>query len=210
MSVVGVTAASAATENASQVALFTKVNGKPVQLTDTEVAAHVLTLDAPASDSAEGPTVAPYLIDWNQWFGCFSLNNANDVSANYMFWYDGRGQDVRLKCGESGKWGYKHIREGKEADWQNKLDAARAAGWQASALGVESWDDLMSGVTAGLILYPDYLRKDTVNNKWCANNEFYLQDVNTGRELYSFRVEAAWASDSDRLITSLPTSRTYC
>ncbi|MGO4301951.1 hypothetical protein [Leifsonia sp. RAF41] len=201
--------ATAEIETSRTVALFTRVDGKPLQLDGDDLTSHALDLTAPVEEASDSVSIAPRLIDWNQWFGCYSLNTENDVFADYMFWWDGYGHDVRLKCGNS-SWGYKHIREDKEGGWQSKLDSARAAGWQASALGVESWDDLMSGATGAIILYPDYLRKDAINNKWCANNEFYLQDVKTGRELYSFRVEAAWASDSDRLITSFPTSRTYC
>lgn len=198
--------ASSTTEG---VGLFTVVKGQSIRVADNYLESTNLDLHG----SAASGDVTPYLINWDQWFGCFSLNNANDVFANYMFWWDGVGRDVRLKCGEGSAasgWGYKHIRDGKESQWQAKLNAAKAAGWNAAAVGVESWDDLMSGATGSVILYPDYIRRDTVGNKWCANNEFYLQDLKSGRVLYSFRVETAWASDSDRLITSFPSGRTYC
>jgi len=143
---------------ADSIGLFTVVNGQPLRIDDSYLQSSSLDLEN-LRGSGEA---SPRLIDWNQWFGCFSLDNANDVFANYMFWWDGAGQDVRLKCGQDGNggWGYKHIREGKESAWQSKLDSAKAAGWNAAAVGVESWDDLMSGATGSIILYPDYIRRE--------------------------------------------------
>ncbi|GAA0439106.1 hypothetical protein [Leifsonia naganoensis] len=202
------TAAEPDNQFEEELGLYTVVNDRPVRVTDSFLEEHALELNEAAPE--QEPSTR--LIDWNQWFGCYSLNNANDVFANYMFWWDGAGKNVRLKCGEGDArsgWGYKHIRDGKESQWQTKLDAARAAGWNSSAVKVESWDDLMSGASAAVILYPDYIRRDTVSNKWCANNLFYLQDAN-GNVRYKFQVEVAWASDSDRLITSFPSNRAYC
>ncbi|MGJ4843494.1 hypothetical protein [Leifsonia sp. Le1] len=195
------------------IAIFTSSNGTLVEVPKSTFQESTIRLRGENSSAPSDPGVASRLIDWDQWFGCFSLNNESDVFASYTFYYNGVGKDVRLKCGAgngTSGWGYKHIRDGKEARWQEKLDAAKAAGWKPQEWGVQSWDDLMSGATAGVILYPDYLSHSAVGNKWCANNEFYLLDRKTNRELYSFRVEAAWASDSDRLITSFPSNRTYC
>lgn len=62
---------------------------------------------------------------------------------------------VNLKCGDS-TYGYKHIRAEHESQWQDVLNTARARGWQSAQYGVESWDDLMSGVTAGVVADPGY------------------------------------------------------
>lgn len=99
------------------------------------------------------------------------------------------GKDVRLKCGtgdaQSG-WGYKHIRDGKESDWQAKLNAARAAGWDSEAQGVESWDDLMSGATASAVMWPEYRRVSPVNNTTCGVTEiFFAKKNNPNQIVYS-------------------------
>jgi hypothetical protein len=185
--------------------LFVKSGGKLIELDESYFEERHIEAKPPA----EGNGPSSRLIEWNQWFGCFSLNSENDVFANYMEYWNGTGRDVRLKCGND-NWGYKHIRNGKEASWQAKLDAAKAAGWNPQSVGVESWDDLMSGATGAVILWPEYRRVESINKKVCGNSEFYLLDLKTGRELYSFNVEAAWASDSDRLITAYPSSRTTC
>ena len=190
----------------SDIRLHVKIDGKLVELDREFLSARSISKTI-HSERQTNPSSR--LIDWNQWFGCFSLNNENDVFANYMHYWNGSGQDVRLKCGND-SWGYKHVRAGKETQWQAKLDGARAAGWVPSTVGVDSWDDLMSGAAGAVVLWPEYRRVESVSNKICGNSEFYLLDLKTGRELYSFNVEVAWASDSDKLITAFPSSRLTC
>lgn len=170
--------------------------------------AAALHLHPPAAPDA-GKTTSR-LIDWNQWFGCFSLNNANDVFDRYWFPWDGRLNAVNLKCGDS-TFGYKHIKEGHESQWQDVLNRARSLGWPAAQFGIESWDDMMSGVTSGVVADPGLgLTKKAVSNKWCTKADFGLWDITQKRIVYVFGVEAAWASDSDRLITSFPSTRKVC
>ena len=158
----------------------------------------------------EGEGASARLIDWNQWFGCFSLNNETDVFAYYWFPWDGSLRNVNLKCGTK-DYGYKHIREGHESQWQGTLDAARAKGWKPAFYGVESWDDLMSGVTAELVADPGPgLQKVQASNKWCTKGDFGLWDTDRKTIVYSFGVEVAWVADSDRLLTSFPSSRKVC
>ncbi|WP_369963787.1 hypothetical protein [Leifsonia sp. EB34] len=146
------------------VAAFVKVDGELVEVDSTfsDSALHLTETTDPS-----GGAISSRLIGWDQWFGCFSLNHQDDTFALYTSWWDGQGKDVRLKCGtgdENSGWGYKHIRAGKEADWQAKLNAARAAGCDSAAQGVESWDDLMSGATASAVMWPEYRRVSPVNN----------------------------------------------
>ncbi|WP_431246666.1 hypothetical protein [Leifsonia xyli] len=203
----GATPAQAAEEpQPDEIALFARgANGEVVKLDADFVAKTSFDLHTAPSDGQ----VTLQLINWDQWFGCFSLNNETDVFATYAFPWNGSVQLVRLKCGTD-SYGYKHIRAKHESQWQAQLDGARAHGWNSQAFGVESWDDLMSAVTGAIITYPDYYQAYPLNNKRCSNTEFYLQNLSTGAIVYSFRAIASWASDSDRLITSYPTTSLVC
>ena len=193
------------------VAAFVKVDGELAEVDSTFTDS---ALDLSETTHPNGGVISSRLIGWDQWFGCFSLNHQDDVFALYTSWWDGKGKDIRLKCGtgdEKSGWGYKHIRAGKESDWQAKLNAARAAGWDSTAQGVESWDDLMSGATASAVMWPEYRRVSPVNNTTCGVTEIvFAKKNNPSQVVYSFRVRAAWANDSDRLITSFPQSGTTC
>lgn len=171
------------------------------------------TAGLPDRSSGQGGDATPQLIDWNQWFGCFSLNHEDDVFAQYVHWWDGESQDVRLKCGTGGKdsgWGYKHIRGEHEQHWQDEFDAARAAGWDPRNDRMESWDDLMSFSAGQTIRYPEFRGGNTVNKTRCGVSEVIFYRVNSGEPVYSFRTRAVWASDSDRLITSFPQKKEIC
>lgn len=60
------------------------------------------------------------------------------------------------------------------------------------------------------IRYPDFRGGNTVNKTFCAVSEVIFYRVNTREPVYSFRVRFAWASDSDRLITSFPQAKEVC
>ena len=168
------------------------------------------TLHLESSSPDDSGNRSSRLIGWNQSFGCDVLNNENDVFATYWFPWDGRVNGVRLKCGTS-SWGYKHIRERHESQWQATLDSARAHGWNSAAFGVNSWDDLMSGTTSAVVADPGLgLTHIAVSNKWCTKAMFGLWDTNYKRIVYDFGVETVWASDSDKLITSFPSNRKVC
>lgn len=203
--------ASAAVADSDAIGAFVDVGGKPVAL-DELLAESTLGLSRPAK--SEGAEPEARLINWDQWFGCFSLNHAEDVFALYTHWWNGAGKDIRLKCGEGDQtngWGYKHIRAGKEADWQAKLDGARSAGWASQEVGVESWDDLMSGATQTAVAFPDYKGGSSVANTSCAVTQIlFAKKSDPSQIVYSFRVRAAWANNSDRLITSFPQSGETC
>ncbi|WP_143465596.1 hypothetical protein [Leifsonia sp. NCR5] len=186
---------------APDVRLYVRGSSETVELTPEFVSANAL----PDHDQSRANA---RLISWDQWFGCFTLNNEADIFGEYAFPWDGDLRPVRLKCGNA-TYGYKHIRN-KESNWQDKLDTARAYGWNSGHYGIQSWDDLMSATTAAIVRFPDYMAHNSVGNKWCSNTELFLQDVKTGKPVYSFRAEAAWASDSDRLISTFPSSRQVC
>lgn len=187
------------------VKMYFRVDGQVIPVDDAYLAEHTLNLEAPA-EPEEG-TVAPYLIDFNQWVDCFSLNNENGVFAEYRNIED--GHDIRLKCGND-SWGYKHIRLGKEADWQAKLNGARAAGWVSETQGIESWDDLMASVAGISITWPDYDRENTLAQTKCGVSEAIFRSTETGEIVYSFYARAAWATNNDRLLTAFPQSGSTC
>ena len=194
----------------TDVQLVTFVNGVWVPVSDALEEASLLDLE-PVSARDAG-VVTPNLIDWNQWFGCFSLNNEDDVFAEYVFWWDGEGQDVRLKCGNE-YWGYKHIRSGHEADWQNKLNAARAAGWNIGPVANGgSWDDFMSEAAAVSILWPDpsSINNNPSNVTTCVIGNLGFFNLQTSELVYQFNAKVIFANDSDRLITAYPTSGASC
>lgn len=202
----GATAAHASDESEVKLVVLHEDTWADVDMVALEAA----TLDLEPPAAPEAGKIAARLIDWNQWFGCFSLNNEADVFSYFWFPWDGRLNAVNLKCGNS-SYGYKHIRERHESQWQDVLNTARARGWQSAQYGVESWDDLMSGVTSGVIADPGAgLTKYPTSNKWCTKTTFGLWDSGQKAIIYEFGVETAWASDSDRLITSFPSSRKVC
>lgn len=197
-------AAAGAAENESDVRLYLKIDGKLVQ-----AAPELFDFPDLAEPATKSRDTSPYLISFDQWVRCFTLNMEEDVYRSYTYYWNGGSQTARLKCGD-GSWGYKHIRAGKESNWQSRLDLARANGWDSQSQGVESWDDLMAGVTAHAITYAQYGNDYPAQNKRCGTNEVYFMNTSTGEIVYSFWVVAAWATDKERVITSFsPSSAAY-
>jgi hypothetical protein len=77
------------------------VNGERV-----EVVGGQLSIEEP-SPPADGE-VTPQLINFDQWYRCFTLNKENEIFAEFTHYWDGIGHDANLKCGTS-SYGYKHI-----------------------------------------------------------------------------------------------------
>lgn len=61
------------------------VNGTFVAISEEEIRNATATL----LSQAQNTPVTPQLIDWNQWFGCFSQNHSDDVFASYTHYWDG-------------------------------------------------------------------------------------------------------------------------
>ncbi|NQX13085.1 hypothetical protein HQQ80_15755 [Microbacteriaceae bacterium VKM Ac-2855] len=195
----------------SAVRLYVRIDGvlAPADPSAIESA----TSGLPSEQTPSGGPATPRLIDWNQWYGCFSLNNQDDIFAEYVHWWDGVGQDIRLTCGNGvafGGWGYKHIRAKHEADWQAPFDQARAARWNPANDGMESWDDLMAFAAGQAVSWPAFKGGNSISGTTCGVTEVIFYEQNTGSEVYKFRARAGWADGSDRLITSFPQSGTTC
>lgn len=211
-------AAAASTEatdssGAGVVQIGRMVAGEFVAITEEEIQSATATLPAPPSAS---DSVTPKLIDWNQWYGCFTLNHSDDVFAEYNHYWDGIGQDVRLKCGEGtvdnpdSGWGYKHIRAKHETQWQSVLNAARQAGWVSESQGVESWDDLMAAAAGEAITWPEFKGGNSISQTSCGVTEVFFWNIQTGQPVYSFRARAGWSNTNDRLITAFPQPNVNC
>lgn len=207
--------ASGENSDSSAIKMATRIDGEIVFTSEVQIAESVSQLPPSGATASRGTEVAPQLIGFNQWVDCFSLNNENGVFAEYNHFYDGVGQDVRLKCGNN-TWGYKHIRSGtkgdngKESLWQAKLDGARAAGWDAEAQGVESWDDLMAASAGNVITWPEYRAVNPVNKKTCGVTEIIFVNMNTGEIVYSYLDLVIWSNTNDRLLTTYPQPRSTC
>lgn len=201
-------------EDSEPVVLVVTINGKQVPLDPDFLTSTKLHLQEPA-EPIQGE-VSTDLIDWNQWYGCFSLNNVEDVFATYYTPSVNQqpGREIELKCGESDTdtttgFGYKHIRDGKESAWQAKFDGAQAAGWDPSSAGMESWDDLMSASAGTAIMFPSYTGGNINANTTCVVTRMSFVRSGSG-EVYAFNARAGYANNSSRLITAFPQSGTDC
>lgn len=161
------------------------------------------TSEVTALPPREDGEASPFLIDFGQWTRCFIGNNSGDVFAAY---FDLGGlREVQLTCGEGNKdngWGYKHIRDGHESDWQAKLDELAHWGLVPNA----SWDDLMSMANDVNIAFPSYTggggnTKCTVGQTAFVSNGVIVQIINS---------KTVWNTSNGRVITSHPTSSQVC
>lgn len=188
--------------------MYVKVDG---HLVDLEEHFRENELDLDRATASADPRSR--LIDLSQWVSCYTFNIRDEVFNLYTHYWDGVGHDVRLKCGEpgGGGWGYRHIEDGHRDDWQNKLDKARSNGWKSEVQGVNSWDDLMSGAAASAITWPEKIGGNTMSATKCGITDLYLVDTDRPQVvLMTIRVLASWATNSDRLITAYPTSKSTC
>jgi hypothetical protein len=200
--------ASADTPTEGNVGMYAMVDGHLIDL-EGQFREHDIDLARPT----EGSNPNARLINLSQWISCYTFNVRDEVFNLYTHYWDGTGHDVRLKCGEpgGGGWGYRHIEDGHKADWQAKLDQARSKGWRPEAQGVQSWDDLMSGAAASAITWPEKVGTNAVNATKCGITDLYLVDRDRPQlVLMTIRVLASWATNSDRLITAYPTSKSSC
>ncbi|CAN5179291.1 hypothetical protein BH09ACT6_BH09ACT6_12190 [soil metagenome] len=188
----------------SDVLLMIRVDGQNVPIDRIFPPSHPVESDLAANGGRSN------LIDWDQWFGCYSLSHEYDIFSTYytpsVDMHAGR--EINLRCGNA-NYGYKHIRDGKESSWQSKFDGAVAAGWNPSVQGFESWDDLMSEAAGTAIGYASYRGGSAVNDTSCANVNLDFYKTGAGL-VYTFNAIAVYANGNDRLITAYPTDRTVC
>ncbi|WP_166972280.1 hypothetical protein [Brevibacterium atlanticum] len=109
-----------------------------------------------------------------------------------------------LKCGNKG-WGYIHIRTRHEKDWKT-VNKDTIMNWPF-------WDDLMWDATQEVLEDPDF-HLEKKNNKRCYTKKFKI--LYTGKEEGDDAYEVEFypsvivATDSDRIITSIPTKEHLC
>ncbi|WP_146082853.1 MULTISPECIES: hypothetical protein [unclassified Rathayibacter] len=207
--------ASASEEPGTSIKMARRINGEIAILTNEQISEAVAHLPREEKQRYSTAEIQPQLINFAQWIDCFSLNNEESVFAEYVHYWDGVGQDVRLKCGNN-TFGYKHIRsgtngnDGKESVWQNDLNYARQAGWNSQDQGIESWDDLMAAAVGSTVTWPEYRAVNPISQKTCGIAEFIFVDTRTGKIVWSFKNFAVWSNSNDRLLTSYPQGRTDC
>ena len=154
------------------------------------------------------PVATPMLLNPLESQLCWTLNQENYVIRQIPWSNNGVNQTISLTCGTS-SYGYKHIDSGHKADWQAKLDAARAFGWVSSQYDIHYWDDLMYFAAVNLIAGQG-TQNNWVSMKGCANGNFGLYKPGTGAVAYTFRAEAVISLNNKKVITAFPSSRTWC
>ena len=196
-----------------QVGIMVMVDGVLVPLSEEFQESVSLDLQPPRPQPRPRPkdeNGSANLINFDQWVSCFAANAEESVFATYTWWWDGTSRDVRLKCGNE-FWGYKHIRTEHESDWQNKLDAARNAGWNVGPIANGgSWDDLMSAGAASAIDWPTGVYDNPANTTTCVYSTMYFWNYTTDTLAYQFDVRAGFANNNDRLITTFPMTVGSC
>lgn len=188
-------------------------SGALIPIEDVIDSAQQLDMNEPKP--SEPGTVTPQLINFDQWFRCFSLNQADETFVTYNHFVDGTSRQVRLKCGQHNDitnqgYGYKHIRIRHEGDWQAKLNDAVATGWVPASAGVEGWDDLMAIGAGTSITYWEYRSPIKGNNTRCTVATVAFADTSDWSIVYEFKAVAVFAEYSDRLITAYPSGSSTC
>lgn len=203
-----------ATESGSPETVYAYVRTADGSLVPLDKNVTALTIEEPSTRDPE--MVTPYLIDWNQWFSCFSLNNESDVISQYGYMHtDGTYQDVNLYCGTHNSstgsgYGYKHIRAGHESDWSIVWGEATSLGWNSKSQGIESWDDLMNAAVVQATAW-GLGGNVRANNTRCIVADLIFVRTGTGEIAYETRTETVFATDSAKLITAFPFStKTSC
>ena len=164
----------------------------------------------PVSTESTDPQMSPLLLTFFDTFECEVLNNYDHVIATMYFMENpSTPHKADLLCGDENT-SYEHILFNHKTQWQDKLDAAEAAGWDPQAWGVDSWDDLMWLTFTNVMSNAGNVESNYTSNKACGWGEFSLVDVLTGQVVYTFAVEGVASMNNDRVITAFPSSRTYC
>jgi hypothetical protein len=149
---------------------------------------------------------APYLINFSQWTRCFIGNNERDVFANHADYNNGNLRNVTLNCGAGDAikgWGYKHIRDGHESQWQDKLDQITPFGAMPDA----SWDDLMTVANDSSTMFPSYTG-GSVNTKCTVGQTAFVDNRGVVRQVINSKT--VWNRDDGRIITSVPQASQAC
>jgi hypothetical protein len=195
------------------VVLFARSNGEAFQIDQATIDSAVLAVEAVDPDP---DSMSPNLIDFGQWINCIQLGDETGVFASYVHWYNGVPKDVKLRCGKPGPghhggYGYRHILTEHEADWQAKLDGARAAGWVSERQGIEGWDDLMSVSTDISMYLADWVGGNPTSGTTCTVTKIYFARLSDpATPVYSYNARAGFANNSDKLLTAFPQFSDVC
>lgn len=164
-------------------------------------------IEEPAAEPESG-TVTPFLIDTPaDWTACFVAHDQLWELDSVNYWGSSSGPQVkRIQCGyhdsttDTG-FGWHHIQARHQGEWQGRIDQIDGAGG--------AWDDLMAFATKNAIEWPLVDVPRGSNNTRCVSAPTMMYDAD-GDYVYTFNPSAVFATDSDRVITSIPSSSSSC
>lgn len=145
----------------------------------------------------------PFLLDPGASFMCLTVGEEGLDIRDYDFYWNGGTQSISLLCGTSA-YGYRHIMNEHEGDWEAVQRAAGDSGADYS------WDDLMSNGIEASITYPTWITGPDSSNKFCGESSlawFPNGDPNS-TPTYVQRVETIWSNNNKTVITSFPITPT--
>jgi hypothetical protein len=151
-----------------------------------------------------------YLLDEGQQERCLEQHVEDEVFDEY--WYRWVGEDVwvGLQCGNA-RWGYVHIAHRHQTEWQAKLDAGRAAGWNPEEQGIHTWDDLMAFAVREAVERPGHRNIYTDRAKGCGIVELgFVPDGEDEESRFHFKATAVWDTDFGSIISAYPTVKSHC
>lgn len=143
-----------------------------------------------------------FLLDPQQWFQCWAINDAHYLLRTYNHPSDGHISTISLKCGTSA-FGYKHIAAGHEKDWQGVLDGVTPPGTTPNV----SWDDLMSAGTGNAIRHWE-IKINQSGNKTCVIGTMIW--FSNGVFSKPFNTRTIWSKNNMHVITSFPDRAGVC
>ena len=157
----------------------------------------------------EDVVVTPYLLEPYDWTQCWMINNQDYVIRSMWWSNQGTSDTMNLTCGNT-SFGYKHIVDQNHDDhWDTILSNAVAAGFYKWDYDINTWDDLMYFAVVNMVSGVGTSYNST-SMKGCQNRSFGLYNTSTGSLAYEFRAEVVVSLNNKRVITSFPSSRTYC
>lgn len=163
----------------------------------------------PASAPDDG-TVTPFLInDPIAWTACFVNHDEDYPLASYTYWGGSDPKIIELQCGyhntdTSTGHGWHHISAGHESQWRDRIKQLTSG--DPTGAG---WDDLMSFANDSNISSPLIDIPRGSNNTRCVSAPILMYDLQGDYE-YTFNPSVIFSTDTNRVITSIPSSTPSC
>lgn len=188
-------------EPASDSAYLIQVgDADPIPIPDTSP----LFPEAPTPDDS---TIQPLLIDDpGAWVACFGplFNPTYTLKPLGLPHFD---RVIHLTCGphDTKTYGWHHIQDHHQSEWQTRLDAASTAG----AGPADTWDDLMA-LSTELVLAEPWWYTVEYSGKRCFTQHIAIFEADSGATVLEFWPTVIVSMTNDRVITSYPTTNEDC